>query len=32
MAIEDVTERKRVADDLVRSNEALQRFAVRGLA
>ncbi len=27
LAIEDITERKRVADELVRSNENLQRFA-----
>lgn len=27
LAIEDVTERKRIADELVRSNEDLQRFA-----
>jgi PAS domain S-box-containing protein len=27
LAIEDVTERKRIADELVRSNEELQRFA-----
>lgn len=27
LAIEDITERKRIADELVRSNEDLQRFA-----
>ena len=27
LAIEDITERKRISDELVRSNEDLQRFA-----
>jgi PAS domain S-box-containing protein len=30
LAIEDVTERQRIADELVRSNEDLQRFVCRG--